>query len=61
MKNREEKIRELHNDRNKLKGLLKKAKVAIDSINSKFKSNLETVKTLEGKLNEATERNKELT
>jgi hypothetical protein len=35
---RDKKINDLLSDRTKLKGLLKKAKVAIDSINLKYKS-----------------------
>ena len=34
---RDQKIKDLLSDRKKLKGLLQKAKVAIDSINNKFK------------------------
>lgn len=44
----------------KLKNLLKKAKVAIDSINSKYKQQLEISKDFEVKLSSALERNKDL-
>lgn len=50
LKKREDKIRELHNEKVKLRNLLKKAKMAIDSSTSKFKSSQESVKSLEAKL-----------
>jgi hypothetical protein len=45
----------------KLKTLLKKAKDAIDSLNSKYKSSLEQNRIVNSKLSEALERNRDLT
>lgn len=47
-------------DRTKLKGLLKKAKVAIDSINQKYKSACDMQKQSEQKMMNALEKNKDL-
>ena len=47
---REKKIRALHADKLKLKALLKKAKLAIDTINNKHKQSLEHVRLTETKL-----------
>lgn len=44
---RDKKISELLNDRSKLKGLLKKAKSAIDSINQKYKTSIDLQKQSE--------------
>ena len=57
---REQKISELKADKLKLKGLLKKAKVAIDSISSKHKTVCEQAKLQETKLQHSQERVKEL-
>ena len=46
---RESRINDLTNDRNRLKVLLKKAKTAIDSINSKYKTSQEREKIAEAK------------
>lgn len=48
--NREKKIRALHADKLKLRALLKKAKTAIDTINTKHKQELEHVRLAETKL-----------
>jgi len=61
LKLREQKIKDLSDDKSKLKTLLKKAKVAIDSLNSKYKSSQENLKTLDLRLREALERNRDLT
>lgn len=57
---RDKKINELLSDRARLKNLLKKAKTAIDSINAKYKATLEQAKSMDGKLNQAMEKNKDL-
>jgi hypothetical protein len=44
---RDKKINDLLSDRTKLKGLLKKAKVAIDSINLKYKQAQDSQKLTE--------------
>lgn len=41
LKLKDQKIKDLQGDKIKLKNLLKKAKVAIDSINGKYKSSAE--------------------
>ena len=50
MQAREKKIRALHQDKLKLKALLKKAKTAIDTINNKHKEGMEHVRLTETKL-----------
>ena len=57
---RDKKINELLSDRVRLKNLLKKAKTAIDSINAKYKATLDHSKSMEGKLNMAMDKNKDL-
>ena len=43
---RDTKIKELQTERSKLKSLIKRAKATMDSINSKYKSSQEEVKSL---------------
>jgi len=50
----------LISDKSKLKNLLKKAKVAIDSINAKYKQQIEIAKETDNKQREVSERNKDL-
>ena len=57
---RDKKIKDLLDDRVRLKNLLKKAKTAIDSINSKYKSLTDHSKSVEGRLNQVMEKNKDL-
>lgn len=57
---REQKIKDLQADKIKLKTLLKKAKVALDSIGLKFKQAQDVLKDTDGKLREVQERNKDL-
>jgi predicted RNase H-like nuclease (RuvC/YqgF family) len=49
MRVREEKIKELQGDKVKLKQLLKKAKDAIDSLNTKYKQTQEALRGQQGK------------
>ncbi len=49
---REAKIKELNQDKVKLKNLLKKAKTAIDSINLKYKTSQERARGLEQSMGE---------
>ena len=60
MAKRDKKIADLMSDRTKLKNLLKKAKVAIDSINAKYKSADEGRKSSEQTVLNALEKNKDL-
>ena len=57
---RDQKICELKDDKLKLKALLKKAKVAIDGINSKLKSVSEQANLTDAKFQHSKERSKEL-
>ena len=57
---RDQKIKDLLSDRKKLKGLLQKAKVAIDSINGKFKQAEEAKKQANQKIGEVMQQNKDL-
>ena len=60
LKFREDKIKELHSDRMKLKTLLKKAKTVIDMNTAKYKAAVEQQKQTDAKLKEVNERNKDL-
>ena len=57
---RDKKINELKEDKNKLKILLKKAKVAIDGLNLKIKATCDHANVVEAKLQLSQERNKDL-
>ena len=57
---RDKRIKELLDDRVRLKNLLKKAKTAIDSINSKYKSLMDHSKSIEMRHNQAMNNNKDL-
>ena len=57
---RDQKIQDLLSDRTKLKGLLKKAKNAIDSINMKYKQSQENSNQFQSKMGSAMEKNTEL-
>ena len=61
LKLREEKIKAYRQKEAKFKELMKKAKAAIDSWTAKCKSEREKGAEVEGRLREATERNKDLT
>lgn len=57
---RDKKITDLLSDRTKLKNLLKKAKSAIDSINKKYRTAQDNEKSMDSKLQNALEKNKDL-
>lgn len=57
---RDKRIKELLDDRVRLKNLLKKAKTAIDSINSKYKSLMDHSKSIEMRHTQAMNNNKDL-
>ena len=60
LQKRDKKINDLLSDRSKLKGLLKKAKSAIDSINNKYKASQDAQQRMEGQMKTALEKNKDL-
>jgi chromosome segregation ATPase len=57
---REKKITELTADKTKLKQLLKKAKDALDSLNTKYKGAQEQARAIDARLREALDRNRDL-
>ena len=60
MAKKDKRITDLLSDRTKLKNLLKKAKVAIDSINLKYKGAEEGKRSAEQTMLNALEKNKDL-